>query len=251
MPVSCPTDSYMKYIATPLVGREHELESIQQLLEGTSAGEARFLFISGEPGIGKTRMLAELLGVAKEAGCVALQGSAAEFERELPFGLLVDAVDEFLESLDPAVLQRLDTRALVELAGVFPALRSFDPGSDEPTTAGERFRAHRAVSELLERLAERHAVVLGLDDLHWADSASLELLSRLLRRRPRANVVVVGTFRKGQLDRTLLAAIGHGLRETDVHMELGPLRGAILSSSASPPAAPACLSRKRSTRSTS
>src|SRR5918993_1107785 len=224
MPVSCPTDSYMKYIATPLVGRDHELESIQQLLEGTSAGEARFLFISGEPGIGKTRMLAELLGVAKEAGCVALQGSAAGFERELPFGLLVGAVDEVLESLDPAVLQRLDTRALVELAGVFPALRSFDPGSDEPTTAGERFRAHRAVSELLERLAERHAVVLGLDDLHWADSASLELLSRLLRRRPRANVVVVGTFRKGQLDRTLLAAIGHGLRETDVHMELGPLR---------------------------
>jgi DNA-binding NarL/FixJ family response regulator len=136
----------------------------------------------------------------------------------------VDAVDEFLESLDPAVLQRLDAKALAELAGVFPALRSFDPGSGEPTTAGERFRAHRAVSELLERLAQSHAVVLGLDDLHWADSASLELLARLLRRRPRANVIVVGTFRKGQLHRTLLAAIGHGLRETDLHLTLGPLR---------------------------
>src|ERR671910_23329 len=188
MPVSCPSDSYMTYTATPLVGREHELELIQQLLEGTSAGEARFLFVSGEPGIGKTRMLTELLGLAKRAGCVVLHGSAAEFERELPFGLLVDAVDEFLESLDPVVLQRLDASDLMELAGVFPALRSFDPGSDEPTTAGERFRAHRAVSELLERLAERHAVILGLDDLHWADSASLELLSRLLRRRPRGRV---------------------------------------------------------------
>ena len=214
----------MTYTATPLVGREHELELIQQLLEGTSAGEARFLFVSGEPGIGKTRMLTELLGLAKRAGCVVLHGSAAEFERELPFGLLVDAVDEFLESLDPVVLQRLDASDLMELAGVFPALRSFDPGSDEPTTAGERFRAHRAVSELLERLAERHAVILGLDDLHWADSASLELLSRLLRRRPRAKVMLVGTFRKGQLDRTLLAAIGHGLRDSDLNMELGPLR---------------------------
>ena len=69
----------MTDLARPLVGREHELELLEQLLEETRAGEARFLFISGEPGIGKTRLLAELLEQAGERGCLALHGSAAEF----------------------------------------------------------------------------------------------------------------------------------------------------------------------------
>ena len=57
---------------------------------------------------------------------------------------------------------------MAELAGVFPALRSLGPGSEEPSTAAERFRAHRAVRALLEGLAEQQPVVLALDDLHWA-----------------------------------------------------------------------------------
>ena len=87
-------------------------------------------------------------------------GGAAEFERELPFGLVVDAVDEYLESLDPHVFQRLAGEDLTELAGVFPALRSLDPGSDEPSTAAERFRAHRAICALFEHLAVRQPLVL-------------------------------------------------------------------------------------------
>src|ERR671915_1964968 len=179
-------DSHMTHQARPFVGREHELELVEQLLEGTCAGEARFLFIAGEPGIGKTRLLAELLARAGERGCVALHGSAAEFERELPFGLVVDALDEYLESLDPHAFERLAREELTELAGVFPALRPLDAGSGAPGTAAERFRAHRAVRGLFEHLAARQPVVLALDDLHWADGASLELVAHLLRRPPRA-----------------------------------------------------------------
>jgi ATP/maltotriose-dependent transcriptional regulator MalT len=209
--------------ARPFVGREPELELIEQMLDGTCAGEARFLLVSGEAGIGKTRLLAELLAHAADRGCLALHGAAAEFERELPFGLVVDALDEYLESLDAHAFQRLAGEDLTELAGVFPALRLLDAGSDHPSTAAERFRAHRAVCGLLEHLATRQPVVLALDDLHWADAASLELASHLLRRPPRAAVMVAATFRRGQIDRALMSTIERGMREVDRRVDLGPL----------------------------
>ncbi len=213
----------MTELARPFVGRERELELIEELLEGTCAGEARFLFVTGEAGIGKTRLLAELLAGAGERGCLALRGSAAEYEREVPFGLVVDAVDEYLESLGPQAFQRLASEDLTELAGVFPALRSLDPGSDQPSTAAERFRAHRAICGLFEHLAAGQPVVLALDDLHWADGASLELVSHLVRRPPRAATMVAATFRRGQIDRSLLSTIERGMGDADRRVDLGPL----------------------------
>ena len=201
----------MHEIARPIVGREREIEVVEQLLEGTCAGDARFVFVTGEPGIGKTRLLAELLARAEERDCLALYGGAAEFERELPFGLVVDAIDEYLETIDPLAFQRLAGEDLTELAGVFPALRSLDR-SDQPSTAAERFRAHRAVCGLFEHLAARQPLVLALDDLHWADGASLELISHLLRRPPRAAVMVAATFRRGQIGRALVSTIERGMR---------------------------------------
>ena len=65
--------------ATQLVGRMAELELVERMLEGMSAGEARFLFVSGEPGIGKTRLLSELLLRATGRSYLALNGNAAEF----------------------------------------------------------------------------------------------------------------------------------------------------------------------------
>jgi DNA-binding NarL/FixJ family response regulator len=211
--------------ARQLVGRDEELRLLEGLLEEGCAGAPRFVFVTGEPGIGKTSLLVALARRAEQRGCLTLQGSAAEFERELPFGVVVDAFDEYLGSLEPRAFNRLAAEDLGELAGVFPALRSLDPGSDEPTTASERFRAHRAVRELIERLAAREPLVLVLDDLHWADGASLELLAHLLRRPPAAPVVVAATFRAGQVDRVLEAAIEAALRGGDaVHrIGLGPL----------------------------
>lgn len=209
--------------APPFVGRESELELVEQLLEGTSAGAARFLFVTGEPGIGKSRLLAELLARAGQRGCLALHGNAAEFERALPFGLVVDAVDEYLESLDAHTFQRLAREDLRELARVFPALRTLAPGSDRHSTAAERFRAHRAVCGLLEHLAAQQPVVLALDDLHWADGASLELTSHLVRRPPRAAVMVAATFRRARIDRALMSTIERGMRAADRRVDLGPL----------------------------
>jgi DNA-binding CsgD family transcriptional regulator len=212
-------------VAQPLVGRDRELEFLEQLLEHTCARNPRFVFVTGEPGIGKTCLLLELARRAERRGCLALRGGASEFERELPFGLVVDALDEYLEALDPREFNSLSVEELSELGRVFPALSSLNPGSDQPTTAAERFRAHRAVRDLIERLAARQPLILMLDDLHWADGASLELTSYLLRHPPRAAVMLAATFRSGQADRLLVAAIERASAEAGiVHtIPVGPL----------------------------
>src|SRR5918998_4805751 len=152
---------------TALVGREHEQTLVDELLDEAVASRPRIAFVTGEPGIGKTSLLNHLSRSAEDRGCLALRGSAAEFEQELPFGLIVDALDEYLGSLDPRAFSRLAADDLSEIAGVFPALRTLAPGSPGPTTAAERFRAHHALRELIERLAIAQPLVLVLEDLHW------------------------------------------------------------------------------------
>ena len=211
--------------ATALVGRDNEQEVAGQLLEEAIAGAPRVAFVVGEPGIGKTSLLDELAARAEQRGCLALRGSAAEFEQELPFGLIVDALDEYLGSLEPRAFSRLASEDVSEIAGVFPALRSLEQASPGPTTAAERFRAHHAVRDLIERLAGPQPLVLVLEDLHWADGASVELVSHLLRRPPQAPVLVAGSFRTGQADRGLEAAIAAAGVDGDAvrRVELGPL----------------------------
>ena len=223
--VSVSPPSLPRGVATPLVGRDHETQVLVQLLDQARAGSCRFAFLSGEPGIGKTCLLLALRSEAKQLGCLTLHGSAAEFERELPFGLIVAALDEYLESLDPRVFSRLAAEDVAELAGVFPALRSLARGLGEPSTAAERFRAHRAVRKLMEGLAVRQPLVLLLDDLHWADAATLELIAYLFRHPPHAAVMLAVTFRTGQLDDGLTAVIERALGEAELssHLELGPL----------------------------
>jgi predicted ATPase len=170
--------------AHPLVGRDRELDVLDQLLREVRAGAPRFLVLSGEPGIGKTSLIAVLGRQAEAAGCLALHGRATELERDFPFGLIVDALDAHLGSLDPRSFDRLAADELGELASVFPALRSVRPPTSPAGGAAERFRAHYAARELIERLAARRPLVLTLDDIQWSDGASIELIGNLLRHPP-------------------------------------------------------------------
>jgi DNA-binding CsgD family transcriptional regulator/tetratricopeptide (TPR) repeat protein len=207
-----------------LVGRDRELQLLERLLDEARAGSSRFVVIAGEPGIGKSFLLADLARRADTRGCLVLEGRAAELERELPFGLVVDAFDAYLESLDARAFGRLGADDLGELGTVFPSLRALDPGSDPPSTVTERFRAHRAVRELIERLAARQPVVLTLDDLQWSDGASAELIAHLVRRPPEAAVMVAATMRTGRTDATLAGAIEAAARAGDLtQVALGPL----------------------------
>ena len=202
----------------PLVGRAHELEALDELVAETWQGSARAVFVAGEPGIGKSHLLAELAQRAERRGALVLAGGAAEFEQELAFGVVIDALDAYVESLGRTVVERLAADGLTELADVFPSLRALRPAHHGPTVGAERFRTYRAVRELLERLTATHPLVLILDDLHWADDASLELIAHLLRRPPDARVLVAGALRPGQVKQGFVNALS-GART----ISLGPL----------------------------
>ena len=165
-----------------LVGRDAELARINSLLEGLQAGGAGGVArIAGEAGIGKSRLLADLIDRADTLGLLCLDGRAGELEVQRPFAVFADAIEDYLASVNPSALARLGPEQIGELAPIFPSL---DPLAATPPSHGpeERFRTHRALAALIGALSARKPLVLCLDDFHWADPASVELLAYLARR---------------------------------------------------------------------
>jgi DNA-binding NarL/FixJ family response regulator/tetratricopeptide (TPR) repeat protein len=198
-------DSWPSPTPTRLVGRDGELEQLEAALDALDDGGPAYVTVEGEPGIGKTRLLDELRALAQGRGHVVLSGAAAEFEREMPFSVWVDALDSYVAGQDLAGHKSWDDALAAELGQVLPSLRAAD--GDGGAVADERFRAHRAVGRLLGLLAEETPVVLVLDDLHWSDAASVELIAALARRAPDAPVLVALGFRPGQVALRLTAAL--------------------------------------------
>src|SRR5512133_361177 len=196
----------MALLTDHFVGRAEELVSFDEILSEVDEGRAAAIELVGEPGIGKTRLLAEFASRADARGRLVLLGSASELERDLPFSVFVDALDEYLRGLDPSRLARLDEDVRTELAHVFPSLSALAPAR-QVALQHERYRSHRAVRALLEALAKTRPLVLVLDDFHWADSASAELLGALLRRPPAAAVLIAVSFRPRQMPERLAAAL--------------------------------------------
>ena len=174
----------MTQLAEPLVGRAEELRALEASLDRLPGA----VELVGEPGIGKTRLLAELERIADDRGCLVLSGSASELERDLPFWVFVDALEDYVRGLPPSVQTPAD----------LPWARP------DAALADERHRTHQAVRELLALLGARQPLVLVLDDLHWADPGSLELLGSLLRRPPAAPVLLAVAVRPRQVPEKLL-----------------------------------------------
>lgn len=204
----------------PLVGRGEELAAIRPALAALAEGRGGAVVVAGDPGIGKTRILDEVAALGGDLDALVLDGRASEFEL-FPFGVFVDALDDYLRT-GTADLAVLGTAALDELAMVFPSLRV--RGSDGAGGADDRLRAYAAVRALLELLASERPVVLVLDDLHWSDRASLELVAHLLRRPPQAPVMLACGYRTRQVDADLAAVVARAARDGDAtYVELGPL----------------------------
>ncbi|MGB7859930.1 MAG: BREX system ATP-binding domain-containing protein [Acidimicrobiia bacterium] len=191
-----------------LLGRQPEVELLRSQLAEAGEGRSSFLLLTGEAGIGKTRLLDELVAIADQDGFVSMRGRSSELETERPFGLFADALDAYLASLDSQALERLERDRLGELAAVFPSLRRLDGAVEYPETVTERFRVYHAVRDLLERLAARRPLLMVLDDMHWADGASLELMSYLLRHPPQGAVLIAMASRPARGSSAQSVAIG-------------------------------------------
>ena len=165
-----------------VVGRGRELAELDRALGRLADRQPWVIQLVGEPGIGKSRLLAELTRRAEARRWLVLIGRAAEFEQDVPFGAIIDALNDHLGALDSAVVRALQPQALQELAHVFPSLSGFADETSAPRGQADRYRFHYAVRAVLERLATRRPVVIALDDVHWADPASCEVIAHLLRR---------------------------------------------------------------------
>ena len=167
------------------------------------------------------RLLAELCRRGEARGYLVLDGRAAEFERDIPFGLIVDALNDYLGSLEAAILRALDEDVLRELASTFPSLSRQERHAESPGEGAERYRLHYAIRSVLERLAKRQPTLLALDDVHWADAASVEVMTHLVRRF-RGPLLMAVAYR--QAPARLLAALeGTARAGLGTELELTPL----------------------------
>ncbi|RKS68378.1 regulatory LuxR family protein [Actinomadura pelletieri DSM 43383] len=202
------------YPRRPLVGCGHALRTMGKVLDDSANGAFHFLSLVGEPGAGKTRLLGELAASAHDRGLPVFSGSASEFEQELPFGAFVDALDDAVAEGLPGLVPDLGPTALRQLAMVFPALSASHTGDHDDRDAGHdrpaglvRYRLYGAVRDLIERLAVPNGLVLVLDDLHWADDSSVELVNHLVRHPPRAGVLIAVSCRPAQVGPALTALL--------------------------------------------
>ncbi|WP_203990884.1 helix-turn-helix transcriptional regulator [Sphaerisporangium rufum] len=210
-----------------LVGRRDALDAFAATVGATREHGFRLLTVAGEPGAGKTRLLAELATIAREHGLTPLWGRAAEFEQLMPFSALVDALDDHLEARCDELAGRLDPAQARRLATVFPALAAKAPHPEPDAGPGDRsgmvrYRLYRALRQLIDELAAPGGLALILDDVHWADDGSAEFLDHLVRHPPRGPVLVTLAYRPAQVT-PRVAALAHIAGGYGNQVTVGPL----------------------------
>jgi class 3 adenylate cyclase len=190
--------------AFPFAGRVDQLDRLVATWKETLAGARRAVLVSGEPGIGKTRLTTEVVRIAHDRGAIVLWGRCDE-ELGVPYAPFVEALRHYVAVVRPEQLRAELGPLGGELVRIVPELSARVPGLAEPMRADadtERFRLFDSVADLLSEMSAAHPVVLVLDDVHWADKPSLMLLRHLLRSSTPMRLFVLATYRDTDLDRT-------------------------------------------------
>jgi DNA-binding SARP family transcriptional activator/tetratricopeptide (TPR) repeat protein len=227
------------------VGREAELGELVAGLEEVFDGHGRLILLTGEPGIGKSRLADELIRRARERGADILVGRCWEAGGAPAYWPWVQSLRGYIRELDPALLRAELGTAAADIAPIVPELDAILPGLPEQPAdpEGARFRLFDATTEFLRTASGRRPILLFLDDLHAADAPSLLLLQFLVRQLGSSGILVLGAYRSvdpvpGSPLRAMLAEVARepttrrvvlkGLTETDVaeYVELAAGRAA-------------------------
>ncbi|MBX3287434.1 MAG: AAA family ATPase, partial [Actinobacteria bacterium] len=191
-----------------VVGRAAELAGLTDAFKRASAGDGReVVLLGGEGGLGKTTLVAQTARAAFEAGACVLFGHAEE-DLSTPYGLFAEALGHLVTHAPEEELRAHVAECGADLARLVPALCRRLPDLEVPTGRDpetERYLLFSSVVGLLGRVAAERPVVLVLDDLQWADSASLQLLRHVAGEDPASRLLVLGTFRDTEV------AAGHPL----------------------------------------
>jgi DNA-binding SARP family transcriptional activator/tetratricopeptide (TPR) repeat protein len=173
----------LSVLEMPLVGRQKEFGALVSEYQAARTEQTRVVSILGEAGIGKTRLAEEFLGWAKARGADVLEGGATEGAK-LPFGPLMEAIRPRLER-ERAPDDLLEDVWISELSRLLPELKERYPDLPTPTSGGggpAEGALFEAIARMVEALATSAPVVIFLDDLQWADAATLEVLDYAGRR---------------------------------------------------------------------
>lgn len=200
-----------------LVGRRAELDRLKGLWTETLGGRGQMVVLSGEPGVGKSRLAQEMLVQARLSGARVLRGGSYEFEATTPYLPFIEALRSWMNETDDEALAEATLDIAPDLARLAPELGTrLGPFPERAalTPVEERLRLYDAVARLFKRLASRGLVVF-LDDLHWADQGTLSLIHSLLRQINDTPMLLLGAYREIELDRShpLAAALVEWNRE--------------------------------------
>jgi DNA-binding CsgD family transcriptional regulator len=205
--------------APAFVGRDRELATLEEILADARAGKPSVALVVGEPGIGKTRTVQGLAGSARTAGVHVLWTTCFEDDPR-PFAPWVRVVDEIVALIDPRELaERLGTAAATA-ATVVPRIGEALPHVSRPAALApteSRFRIYDSLARLVAGAVHGEPALVVLDDLQWADAASLELLAYVARTLEDEPLLLVGTARDVALDHPLAHAVADAERMLTVH----------------------------------
>jgi ATP/maltotriose-dependent transcriptional regulator MalT len=187
-------------VSPVLVGRQTESKALSETLERVIGGQSATVLVGGEAGVGKSRLVQELIAQAREGGARALVGGCVELDGGgIPFAPVVDMLRALAGELSPAELNTLLGSARSEISRLMPEL---DDGRTAATT-GERSPSTmlELILGVIFRLASDRPLVLVFEDLQWADRSSLDLISLLVASATGRRLLLVFTVRSDELHR--------------------------------------------------
>jgi tetratricopeptide (TPR) repeat protein len=184
--------------ATPFIGREAEIERLHRSADEAAKGHGRIVLISGEAGIGKSRLIQEASEKAERLGFRALRSHSLPGELGAPYSPWVELAREFLRDAPPQLLYRVSGTYGAEIVKLVPEFSERVgpvPPSQSSNADEARIRFLDGVTNLFQNIAHEFPLLLVLDDLHWADAASLRLLQFVARKLNGHRVLILGAFR--------------------------------------------------------
>ncbi|MCU1428209.1 MAG: hypothetical protein JWL83_2209 [Actinomycetia bacterium] len=204
------------------IGRAAQLARLDAAYEAAADEHASTVLVGGEAGVGKTRLVDEFTNRVRAEGGIAIVGGCLEMvDRALPFGPIIEALRQLHRTLDDTTLASVLGPTRSELSRLLPEFASFaNPPTDDTDAPSARLFEHLLAA--LERLGDRAPTVLVIEDLHWADRSTRQLLAFLARNLRVGRVLVVGTYRSDDLNRrhplrTVLAELERsGVERIDV-----------------------------------